>query len=491
MKHVVKYALELHAPTVVREQTVTQNDAIEFVFTLLKGGEPIDMTGVTPSLAVKRRDGVTTALPGTVSGNTVTFALGSTETAKPGTVYAAVQLYGADGRVSSLPFSFQVKGDLTAAGTIPSESEATLIEVVLQDGPAILQRAEAAAADAERVAVENKTNWLDAVATVAERDTAYPSPKHGDTVRVTGTATVYRYVDGKGWVVTDQYQQSAVDALNQQLAEKVSRTELEAVKSGTPKGVFSTLADLTAAHPNGSIDIYLVSADANWYYWDGKKWTAGGVYQAAASEFRNMLVNSNVPTSVDAVTGQRLHIRPDGALGIFGGYSTTYQTPQITEGDRYYSKFELTEDSTGRIVNTTRMVYPDNTYTQSTNLNSNNNGKYTSAILIADRTALVNITVGVTTAGIVSRKNQLLVNLTKLFGKGSEPTIEEFESLLSIFPGRWFDTTNSFENMQKHILRKVVGVPPTQQFTGEDGKAYNYEFKTADGHLVFRYEEAK
>lgn len=229
MKHVVKYALEMHAPTVVREQTVTQNDAIEFVVTLLKGGEPIDMTGVTPSLAVKRRDGVTTALPGTVVGNTVTFALGSTETAKPGPVYAAVQLYGADGRVSSLPFSFQVKGDLTATGTIPSENEATLIEVVLQDGPAILQRAETAAADAERVAVENKTNWLDAVTTVAERDTAYPSPKHGDTVRVTGSATVYRYEDGKGWVVTDQYQQSAVDALNQQLADKAGKSELSSV----------------------------------------------------------------------------------------------------------------------------------------------------------------------------------------------------------------------------------------------------------------------
>src|SRR5690606_21294085 len=116
MKHVLKYALEMHAPTVVREYTVTQNDTIEFVITLSQGGESIDMTGVTPSLAVKRRDGVTTALPGSVSGNTVTFTLGSTETAKPGTVYAAVQLYGADGRVSSLPFTFQVKADLTAAG---------------------------------------------------------------------------------------------------------------------------------------------------------------------------------------------------------------------------------------------------------------------------------------------------------------------------------------------------------------------------------------
>ena len=292
-------------------------------------------------------------------------------------------------------------------------------------------------------------------------------------------------------VVDTTIVEKKIAPINQQLADKVSRNELEAVKSGTPKGVFNTLADLTAAHPNGGTDIYLVSGDANWYYWDGNKWTAGGVYQAAASEFRNMLVNSNVPTSVDAVTGQRLHIRPNGTLSLFAGYSETYQTFKITEGERYYSKFELTEDSTGHLSNVTRMLYPDNTYTQATNLNSNNDGKYTSAILIADRTTLANITVSVKTPGTVTRKNQLLVNLTHLFGKGHEPTIEEFESLLSIFPDSWFDTTNSFENMQKHILRKVVGVPPTQQFTGEDGKAYNYEFKTADGHLVFRYEEAK
>lgn len=50
--------------------------------------------------------------------------------------------------------------------------------------------------------------------------------------------------------------------------------------NGAPKGVYATLSALTTAFPSGNTNIYLVSANGNWYYWNGSVWTAGGVYQA-------------------------------------------------------------------------------------------------------------------------------------------------------------------------------------------------------------------
>ena len=57
-------------------------------------------------------------------------------------------------------------------------------------------------------------------------------------------------------------------------------TEVAAVASGSPKGVYATTAALAAAHPTGDAYIYLVTADGKWYYWNGSAWTAGGTYQS-------------------------------------------------------------------------------------------------------------------------------------------------------------------------------------------------------------------
>ena len=50
--------------------------------------------------------------------------------------------------------------------------------------------------------------------------------------------------------------------------------------SGSPRGVYATLAALKAALPNGGYGIYIVSADGNWYYWNNNTWASGGLYQS-------------------------------------------------------------------------------------------------------------------------------------------------------------------------------------------------------------------
>lgn len=76
---------------------------------------------------------------------------------------------------------------------------------------------------AQAVTTENKTRFLNAVATVAERDSKYPNPIHGDTVRTTSTAKTFRFVNGTGWVITDEYNPTAIDNITAQLAETANQ----------------------------------------------------------------------------------------------------------------------------------------------------------------------------------------------------------------------------------------------------------------------------
>lgn len=56
-------------------------------------------------------------------------------------------------------------------------------------------------------------------------------------------------------------------------------SKADAMASGSPKGVYATLALLQAAYPTGTTGAYLVTADGKWYYWSGSAWVAGGTYQ--------------------------------------------------------------------------------------------------------------------------------------------------------------------------------------------------------------------
>lgn len=57
-------------------------------------------------------------------------------------------------------------------------------------------------------------------------------------------------------------------------------TKINSQASGSPKGTYATLVALQTAFPTGNTNIYVVTADGNWYYWNGSAWTSGGVYQS-------------------------------------------------------------------------------------------------------------------------------------------------------------------------------------------------------------------
>ena len=71
--------------------------------------------------------------------------------------------------------------------------------------------------------------------------------------------------------------------LTEEINNKATKAEVQAVASGSPAGVYATVSDLTTADPDHS-KIYVVSADGHWYFWKNEQWNDGGPYQAVAIE---------------------------------------------------------------------------------------------------------------------------------------------------------------------------------------------------------------
>ena len=61
------------------------------------------------------------------------------------------------------------------------------------------------------------------------------------------------------------------------------QTQINALASGSPAGVYSTYNDLVAADPNHN-KIFVVASNGNWYYYNSttNSWTSGGVYQSTS-----------------------------------------------------------------------------------------------------------------------------------------------------------------------------------------------------------------
>ena len=103
------------------------------------------------------------------------------------------------------------------------------------------------------------------------------------------------------YIEIEATQASRLLSAEQQLAEtnliaNEASDKADAMASGAPKGVYTTLALLQSAYPTGDTGAYLVTADGNWYYWSGTAWTSGGIYQA--SNWLDALTTQNQTWSV-------------------------------------------------------------------------------------------------------------------------------------------------------------------------------------------------
>lgn len=90
-----------------------------------------------------------------------------------------------------------------------------------------------------------------------------------------------------------------IERVNADLASMPTKADLERIGSATPEGFHESLSDLESAHPTGSDGVHVVTADGNWYYWNGAEWTVGGIFMGNSSNpFENALTTENEPWEV-------------------------------------------------------------------------------------------------------------------------------------------------------------------------------------------------
>lgn len=150
-------------------------------------------------------------------------------------------------------------------------------------------------------------------------------------------------------------QQTKFDLIDTQISSlshnKADKTALQALASGSPKGVFPTLAALQAAYPTGDNSIYVVTADGHWYYWNGTAWADGGVYLSAAADSAmsetstNSVQNQVITKYVKSLRGDYVDIdrvddlfSPNTNIGTNGTYIINSSIPTNAFGKDLYIK---------------------------------------------------------------------------------------------------------------------------------------------------------
>lgn len=254
------------------------------------------------------------------------------------------------------------------------------------------------------------------------------------------------------------------------LVQKASKTELNAVASGSPKNVYPTLNDLKMAYPNGNSNIYIVRDDGNWYYWNGSSWLPGGIYQSSYVSsgvfLENVITNGNfVGTSgwdaVSASNGTLSTLDNELIYSVTGLVASSRVQQSVYSpviGHKYYVKSEInpkyanTSYTAFGGVNTTINPVADTWNTIKGIVTAINNTGFklyhpTNSYYIIGDTFKI--------------RKTIVIDLTASYGAGDEPTLEEIETLLSLYDNNWFDGSvqvvppMSIDELVKEVENKV------------------------------------
>lgn len=118
-------------------------------------------------------------------------------------------------------------------------------------------------------------------------------------------------------------------------AEAVSKAD--AMASGSPKGVYATLAALQASYPTGTTGAYLVTADGNWYYWSGSAWAVGGLYQAGTlKNYKRQLTASD---NIDTLFSEGAYLLTTATTpGTYPSGVSTYAIFEVEGTSNFYTQ---------------------------------------------------------------------------------------------------------------------------------------------------------
>ncbi|PAE21958.1 hypothetical protein CHH80_03415 [Bacillus sp. 7504-2] len=248
LQNVFEIDVDIKSKTAIRTPTVTQNDAVVFIFRVFDEGRIYNIEdGSTFTMTSTRPDKQAVITVGEVTGiNTIRFKLGTTELEVKGKVEAVIQVYDADGRVSTIPFRYEVLSD-PSGDYIPSEDEETLIQKVLGEGPKILADAQQATTEANEAAEAANTATDKANQIAAEVSQAISDARQAtqDALDITEIATFAEQVRVEAESERQQNEADRVQAeTSRQEAEHV-RQQQEAQRQSATQTAISNAEQAT------------------------------------------------------------------------------------------------------------------------------------------------------------------------------------------------------------------------------------------------------
>lgn len=238
--------------------TVNSKDlnSVNLRMTVYQGGARLDLTGKTAKIAIKKPDGTIVYQDCTVTdgiNGVVEVTLSTQSTLVPGKHDAELMIYeGAETIGVTGSFFYLVNKAILNDNAVESTNEFSGFSQMVSDAQTAATNAEASAQQATESAQE----------TAAARTNASN--------------------------ITFANLKARLDGTDSSLAQKASETyvdmKVQSVANGSPKGVYATLSALQSAFPTGNTNVYVVSADGKWYYWNSSAWASGGIYQSIIGE---------------------------------------------------------------------------------------------------------------------------------------------------------------------------------------------------------------
>ena len=177
---------------------------------------------------------------------------------------------------------------------------------------------------------------------------------------------------------------------------------------------------------------------------------------AVVSNFSNLWQNSNADFSIESIgVSGRLHIALSGQIHRFSSYSASYQTVDLVAGKKYYTHFKIGAQSTATLQQFVIILYEDGT-TQTVGSAASAINNRVTQVFTANKTAKANVVFVTADAGTIYRDNQVLIDLTNLYGAGKEPNANDFYLTLSAFENNWIDRTNYLSELTESLITKEV-----------------------------------
>lgn len=160
----------------IEKQTVTMNDTITLIASVVESGAPVNLTDVAnATLVVTRLDKVSVPTLGEIVEDRIHFKLPRKATKVEGSVKVVIQLYDVQkNRVSTINGALNVESDPTGDTLILDDEDQTLVEEVLFDGKTVIEAAQLATLGAEQArdeaVIETGLTNAERLATKSERE---------------------------------------------------------------------------------------------------------------------------------------------------------------------------------------------------------------------------------------------------------------------------------------------------------------------------------